>query len=95
MKPASRRSIDVDSLVKATKLLVSSKLKWNTALKETAPLQLTYKKIIQLQRSSMNTTAGETISEDDESVEVFVLPILPMQWTVRIWKNRLSVVDLI
>lgn len=45
MKPASRRSIDVDSLVKATKLL----------------------------RSSMNTTAGETISEDDESVEAAIL----------------------
>ncbi|XP_011423635.2 uncharacterized protein [Magallana gigas] len=45
MKPASRRSIDVDSLVKATKLL----------------------------RSSMNTTAGETICEDDESVEAAIL----------------------
>lgn len=36
-----------------------------------------------LQRSSMNTSAGENISEDAEDVEVFVLPILPMQWPIR------------
>lgn len=40
----------------------------------------------------MNTSAGENISEDAESVEVFVLPMLPMQWPFKIL-SKSNVVD--